>query len=1177
MKRKTSDVIERSRRTSAPRRPTSYDGAVFRLATTAAVVLVLVGAPTSVPAMADDGGTTWSNDPDEAAAVIVDAHQTYLTVKGPQVRGTQSWTISVVDPARAGAVRAPAGLEGAKARGAEISGGRVVLPPGLPPGTSLTFEANIDERSAVFAPSGAFRTAPGLPTSRAELVIKSVRGPLAVWADPGGAPTWSRGASPQAIVVWRDLPADAVGEAVWSTGTDWLAAGRRLDRLVEPLLTTNLGRELGGDLSTATPAILAERVFAEIALDPAPTDGWSGRAAPAVIASRRGSAAERGLVLISALRKAGFEARPGLYRPSALRGTVPTSLPAPSLLSRPVIAVTRDAGVEWIDPSATFVVPPTLPVDLTGAAAWVSGDLPRRIESTGTTEGAVPISGEIKLEAGGGQSFVLNLSASGTADEWLRTALVAMSDAERDERFRAIAATGRPELDRLTVTVTGEQDRSKPLRVTIRGHVGPRGEALSAGVLRHQVPALLAPGLAAWLPPQIAVHEEVAITPPPGARLFTVAHNTIPSDPGAVVTARTRREAERLVLVSDVERPHRHLAPAAANRAAATLERATRSGPHIYYIAAATPATARGLRSANLEAADRVSLEALLWWRQSKYAKARKLLDKYLGPVTLAELDAALERHQAPYELRRALVDLPRNDADKLASLPILLAAERRKDAWLRAVEISESRDPNIQVESRLWMLQLQPETHPGGAEDPQGALLWREPAALVSEAARIHKAANGGAVGPEILAAQARLAMKADDATTASSLLAKATAQSTEPALLVAYAHASAAAGAPMDDVQALLDRAVAQAPSDGALLAEVADTFAATGHRVDALGRALGAARVSGGEAAVWSGVVERALDAGELATALFAARKASDLALSNTEYASVLTRVATLAGDPTQANLGWTRGGTPLEVSWPPAMQELTALVEPPHLLAVLRHHDAAVIQDPGLLSLRAQLELAAGSRPRAVRDGVLLTQRHGMARGRVVAFGAALGDTWGSGEQRVLDELVRLDPAARATRLELRALFGGSIGPDAKAMDDDPRAQLWAMALGNPAELAARDASWTNPPVTWGSPPAGYLKNAVLGTVEGVEAWSAPDSRRTVLRHGGADPVPPPLSVLYTPRNPPLRSLPDKGLILVLDDGSFPVYLAARREQQSWVVGLGLTPEEAARALKAAPPL
>ncbi|MFK7928427.1 MAG: hypothetical protein AB8H79_09560, partial [Myxococcota bacterium] len=1066
---------------------------------------------------------------------------------------------------------------GAKVRGAEIKDAHVVLPKGLPSGTSLTFEQDIKQSTSIFAPSGAFRTVPGLATARAELVIRSVKGPLGVWADPAGAPTWSEGGSPQAILVWNDVPTDAQAEAVWSTGTTWQRAGDALNAQVDATLTTRLGRSLGEGLKTATPASLAERVYAGVSLVEPTGPGWESRPAAEVIAGGSGTPAERGAVLISALRAAGYQAYPGLYRPSRLPGTVPTSLPAPSQLSRPVVAVSMDEGTMWIDPAASAVVPPTLPFDLTGATAWVAGDLPRRLQSSGATEGSVPISGQISLESGGGESFVLNLSATGTADEWLRSQLVGMSDAERATLMSDLIRPGRPELDRLTVTVTGEEDRSKDLRVTVRGHTKPRLKELSPGLITESVPAVLATGLATWLPEKIAVREELALTPPPGHALFAVLTPPVPSHPGAVVTAKVRREADKILLVADVERPIQYDSPEAASRALRSLNSARRTGPTVIYSSEVSARAAKGLKAADLDPADRITLEAMMWWRVAKYGKARKLLARYVDIVGLDELNTSLGAYNAPYDLRRTLVDVPRNSRDKLASLPILVESGREHDAWMRAVEVSDSKSPDHQVSSRLWMLKLQPTEPPDPTKDPQGALLWQEPEQLIRDADRIAKASRDGAPDPKVLAVQAARAAAQGDSEAATELLRKATAQSNDPELWIAFATASAAAGAPMDDVQARLDRAVSQRPSDGVLLAQVAATFAATGHRVDALNRSLGAARVSGGDADVWAGVVQRALEAGELGTALFAARRASDLALSNKAHASVLTRVATLAGDPEQANLGWTRGGDPLEVSWPPVIEELTALVEPPHLLAVLRHHDAAVVSDPGLLSLRAQLELQGGDRARAVRDGALLSQRHGLARGRVVAFGAGLGSTWTSSDDTTLDTLARLDPSARATRLELRALFGGSVSADVRAMDDDPRAKLWKMALKDPAGLAAKDPTWKSPPVTWGSPPQGYRVNSVLGTVEGVEAWSAPDSRRTVVRHGAEGPIPPPLSVLYTPRNPPVRSLPDEGRILVLDDGSFPVYAAARREQQSWVVGLGLSPEEAERALAAAPPL
>lgn len=1135
---------------------------------------------TIAPAHAADASEAVT--PAAAAPVLVQAHQSFIKVTGPRFTGSVTWTIAIVDPDAAEGAPAPPDLEGAKARGAEIRDGRLRLPPGLTSGTVLTFKADLKSGRSPFRASGVFRTVSGLPTARAELVVRGASGPLSVWNDRGAIPTFTNGRSPEARLIWTDIDPDGGAEAVWTASPGWDDAGVALERAVQPMLTEKIGRALGQGLEHLTPARAAERVFQQIKLVPGPDTGWTGRPARYAIEGGSGTRAERGAALISLLRAAGYDARPGLYRPSSLPGSVPTSLAAPSLLMRPVVAVILPDRVDWIDPGADATLPPELPVDMTGAVAWMTGDLPRNLGQSGAAEGSVPMSGEVRLETDGGESFTLNMTATGTADQWLRERLRGLSDAERADLFRPLVAQGRPELDRLTVSVTGLGESADAMRISIRGHAAGRMGRIARGIVSDEVPPILAPGLASWLPPRINVHEEVAVTPPPGLRLFTTAASRPPTHPGAVVSSTIRREADKIVVITDVERPQRHLPPTVAARADQVLSEAAASGSELLYVEMPTARTARAAGQANLDTADRTALQAMVWWRIARYGKARKQLAKVVAPVGLAELDAALVRYDAPYELRRSLADLPTSNQDKLASIPILVEQGRQEDAWIRAAEVATDRRPELRIRARLFMLDLQPEARPDPETSPEAAARWVDPQQLLDEADEASKRGDGRS-DPRVLARRAARAMAAGQPEQAVVWLETAVALSDDPALAVALAAASAAAGAPLDAVDAQLQAAVERASSSPDVLAQVSDAYAKAGQREAALEHALAAARLEPRQDAHWERLVDRAMEAGHLSTALFAARKASDLALSDKRAASRLTRIATLAGDEANATLGWNRGGTPLDVSWPAELNTLIGLIDSNHLLALLRHHDTAVVRDPGLLSLRAELELDSGDRERAVRDGSLLTARHGMARGEVVAFGARLGQAWGSNDARVLNRLAQADIAGRSIRVEMMALFGAGaneqriLARDLGTMRDDPRAKLWKQLGTDPTGLAARDADWAAGPPPRGGAPRGYAPNPTLSGVPGVSAWTASESRQTLLRHTGKSPLPPPLSVLYTPSEPPLRSLPGAGRVFLLKDGAFNVYAAVRQEGPEWLVGLGTSVENAARALESAPPL
>lgn len=1158
--------------------PTPYDARVTSRLVPVLLVLALV-SPLAVPswAVVPSPPTTQVATPEARAPLEVQAHQTVLRIRGRTLRGSTTWTVAVLDPTAADMSPAPLGLEGVSSRGATIRDGKLDLPDGIAAGTVLTFQGAVKSPRSPFAPSGLFRTVPGLPTSRAELVVRAENAPIAAWADPSATTSYRPGRTREVRVVWSDLGPDDAAEAIWSTEGSWLGAGQTLENAVAPMVSDRIGRAMEQGLRDMSPRRIAERVFEQVELVEGPDVGWQGRPARYAIEGRRGTRAERGAVLLSALRKAGFDARPALVRPADIPGSMPTSITAPSLLRRPAVAVVKPDRIDWIDPGASDVTLPDLPANFTGGVAWMARDLPVLLESAGAAEGTVPISGELRMTGKGDATFAATMTATGTAQGWLRDQLGPLTDEERAQVLRPLVARGRPALDRMTVTMTGFEDHSKPVQVTIRGKVSARLAKVSPDLLAGDVPPLIAPALAAWLPPRMAVHEELAVTPPPGLRLLTLVAGEHPTHPGAVVSRSDKIAADRVVLVTDVERPTRHLSPSQDAAAGAALDAATVAGPELMYVRG--QGNARGARSIDRVAAERVTIEALLWWHQARYRKARKLLSRFLAPVGVPALDEALVRYGAPYELRRELIELAENEEDLLATVPILVGMDRHEEAWIRAAEVSTTRQHTLRVTARLWMVRLQGDTPPDATADPEGAARWRDPDELLAEADASAKLATGGAADPRVLAARARRLLDADRVDEARALLESAVALSDDPATAVMLAEASARAGDPLDDVRDRLDEAVSRASSDPVVLGVVSQALARLGAREAALERALSAARLAGRDAQRWAAVVEPAMSAGELSTALFAARQASDLKLSDREAASELTRIATLAGDSEAANLGWSRSGTPLEVSWPPKMSELLPLVGQDQLLAVLRHHDVLVVNDASLLSLRAQLELVQGSRSRAFRDGILLYERHSIARGRLVAFAAGLGESWSSEGLAPLNRLIRADPdpAARASRLELRALFGGSITEDLRVMKDDTRAKLWKEASGSPDTLAARDADWKPGASPQGTPPPGYRKNAVLGGMRGVTAWSDTASRRTVVRHRGNRLLPPPLSLLYTARNPPLRSVGDGGRVMALDGGSIPLFAAVLTAGDETVLGIGTNPEEAARALAAVPPL
>ena len=54
----------------------------------------------------------------------------------------------------------------------------------------------------------------------------------------------------------------------------------------------------------------------------------------------------------------------------------------------------------WVDPASEHVAIPQIPASMRGATAWVPGDLPIQVASTGVVDGVVSVSGQATLGQG---------------------------------------------------------------------------------------------------------------------------------------------------------------------------------------------------------------------------------------------------------------------------------------------------------------------------------------------------------------------------------------------------------------------------------------------------------------------------------------------------------------------------------------------------------------------------------------------------------------------------------------------------------------------------------------------------------------------------------------------------------------------------------------------------------
>lgn len=1106
-------------------------------------------------------------------ATVLEHRETVVVDGARRLTRSITWTVRVEDPdACAAGLHAPAGLDGASASGATVLEDLLIFPPQVQAGDTFTLKATV--RGDPGGQSGVFTTAPDLPTETAVLQVQAASWlPLHVWFDPGGAPEFGTRGGRSVTVTWTDLSSRAGAHAVWSTWRDWLEPGEELRRLVDARLASKdaLGRVLARDIVALDVASITERVYAAVALDPTPAPGW-GKPRPAteVVATGRGTAAERAIVLISLLRLAGHQASPGAFRPASEGGTFPVVVPAPHLLSRPVVVIDDDDGTLYVDPAADLAEVPSMPASLAGSIVWTAGDLPTAIRSPSLVDGTVHINTNLNIAGDGSASWTATLSASGTASEWIRELLAPLDESGRVQALHRLARVGRPHLERFTATATGVQRPDRKLKITLSGHDKGLLTA-SGGGLRGEVPVLLAPALAAWLPPNVRIRESMSISPPGTTQVLAVRPPRSAYTEEALVSRSFKREGQRQVLTVEVERPYRTTSPAREATARQFLDAQGALGFELLLYPAVQNPLIKEVRGSDLPRSDRAVLEALLWWSVQNDKKATRALLGAGAPFheLVVRLQPYLSTEQA----------LPWSSLERLAAADedaLLAVAEGMEQAGLRtdALRISrtlhEAVDPETRARALLLTERLQP---PEAPAVPEEQLLWKPPAALLAQAFEIAPDAQ------VVVARRAELALEAGNPAEAETLIEQALERGDSPALHVLLARTAARSGAAVDDVRARIQAAIARAPDDADAISQAAEALAELGQPREAASYALTAARLRGSDPNLWSEAAALALRAGDAPTAGYAARHASNLDPTSGERARLLREIAAILKDKETWQLARQRAGeVGVPERWPPSVDALMDRA-PEALYAILVHRDEDVIEDARLLALRAQLHVDQGARDEAARDAVLLATRHGAAEGPALSFAATVGRLYSSTEARALEQAVRADLTARLARMEYRLITSsGDAAADARALGDDPRANVVSQLASAPGALAEQVEGWPadipQPRVTT---PRGFRANRLLSAVPGVAAWSDPDGATAILRVGAVTGLlPPPLANLYTPAEPPLRSRGDGGQVLRLDGGVMPLFVAVAVDGDQEVWGVGFTPEAAERALDAALP-
>jgi hypothetical protein len=1144
-----------------------------------------------MPADASDAPPTAAADaPGEARATAPAAtvleDRLEVIASDTSKRERRVWTVRIDDPARvtAGLV-VPDGLDGATNKGARVFERLLNLPPNVAPGDTFVLEKTTTDSSG--PQSGVFLTTPDLPVEKATVVIRSSSKHLSVWVDDDAQASYSRGEGRVATLTWTAVPTSDPAQVVWTTWRDWLQAGHKLEAQVAPKMAAkreSLGRTLGADVSGLTPAQAVDRVNADIRHAEGGVERWSAaRSVNQVAAAREGSAVERGLVLINLLRWAGYDARPAYYRSASSAGEVPMAVPAPAMFDRPVVAVILPGRTVWIDPANERVRPPDMPAAMYGSPVWVPGDMPFQLGATGVVDGVLSISASYNLAPDGSATWTASVTASGMAQEALRARLAGVQSPEREALFRRMAGVRGRAPDRFGFQASGIDDIHKPLQITLQGHDAAALAKFGERGLDGSLAPVLAPAMAAWLPPRILVQEDLSVTPPAGLVPVSVAADAPPFHADATLGRTWRREGARMVITTLVERPYRQTSAERDSSAERYLHAQAAAGPSLLLIPPPSPEIVRaiGKTTGTRPPAEMAVLEAVLWWTHNELPKrAAKAMARAVEIGTADDLARYLDRHAPPGDNRAwlALFDQARVEEQRLAAVEGLARHGWRREAWMRAALLTASPDPATRVRALLAQEKYE-EAKPDPIKDPDAAALWKEPATLLEEARALAATLPGAkpAGDPRVLMRQAERAITEGRAADAEVLLETVLGFGSDPVATVLLAEASVSAGLPEDDIVARVEEAVAAAPSDPEVIRRAARTMTAIGRKDRALHWSLQAARIAGANADAWGGVVDPALSAGDLATALFAARRASDLAPGSAPHGEKLALVATLARDQDAAMLGAARnaGKAPLP-EWKPDLQTLMGIAPDHGLLALLNFHDADVIVTPSALSLRAQLRLDAGQLEGAARDGTLLSLEHGQPRGGAIAFAATAGRLWSNARVEALDDAAERDLVARTLRMEYRVITGGDATGDARQLRDDPRAQI-ILGAATAHEVEGQEVpGWPKGlPEPSNKAPSGFVSNRVLGAPRGVAAWSDRERAIAFMRTSRVTgTLPPPLALLYTPGALPVRRLEGGGQVIRLEGGPIPLYAAIRIDGDQEVTGIGYTPVAATHALQAA---
>ena len=1098
-----------------------------------------------------------------APATVLQHDVSYSVDRRGTVSSTIDWVVRIDDPSACTAgIQAPIGLHGATSGKGKVYNDLLLFPPDIRAGD--VFELRAEQEGVAWSQSGYFRSQENIAVESASVTVEVAKGmPLHSWNDEFAT---VEAISPTHVEVrWTDIPQGHVAEFAWSAHRDWSEAGRALESVTASRFgdREDLGQVLAGSLAAVNLSALADRVLSHVDLDLSRASGWTAsRHAADIVKSGKGSAHERALIITNLLRLAGYDARVGNFRPGSVASALPLTLPAPTALGEPLVAVRIDGQLIYLDPAASQTSVPNLPPNLRGGTAWATQSLPQPFPSIGGDHGVVKIAGNANAATNGDVHYRMNVQSYGTAEERLRSLLRTLSSEQRRERITQLLHSAHPGLEAITVEMSSVQTTTKPLQISITATQRKALVPIANG-LRGEVRAFLAPAFAEWLPPDVHVEETLTLAPSGDHIVLAIDHLESSFHPSVQLQRRVSHGNRLSTFETRIQHTNPHLSIVQLAASQQFLNEESLASHKVVLLPKDPRVSAKALETdRTIQPLDRFSLKLSLLVLNHDLDGAVKSFKNASRKTPMDALFAAADRYERTglKALWPALEALPKSESQVLGLAHLLERQGLPHQARQVAAPLRRSASPTLRLEALLMLerLHLHAPSSEGAAD-----LAWRE--ALLEEA-RV--------VAPDdtrVVLRTALIELERDEPERAISMLDAMVNLESEALAVARRAHAQAMSSQPDLQVRHAVARARFMAPSDAAVAREAALAMSLIGDLRASARHWMDTANLRPRDTALWGQAGNAFMIAGDLGQALSCYRRASDLEPQSKGSAEQLLQAATWAGDGDNARLAQTRlkdFSDTTEV-WPVPLPTLLPTVPEPHRIAVLKARPEETAQSPELLEEQARWHLSHGRYEEATRDAMLLEYNQGLEVGRTLALRATLGLHRNHATDELLDAIAAQDPEAALLRLEWGLMSGDSDVGRWCIQQDHAHAQALRGVLAT--EASSNDTLEAQVHV-----PAAFTENPWIATTAGVHAWSHAELHVSVIAWTGEPELPPAIGALFDMPSKDMRRLPDGIRVVQLGGSMLPMHGALLvRDGHSWI-SLARTPVQAISALRSFQP-